>query len=225
MFSKKLTLSDYFLIAANLLPIAGVWIWDWDPKEIFLVYCLETIIIGIFTLIKMAIAGIYQKGNDWYSGGKQTRQPAIIFMLFFLLHYGIFVAVQMGIFFGVSSIAKGTEINAFNFFVKWPSLLSIDSLILLGTFVVGYAARLVTDFILTKEYQTVSLIKLMIQPYGRIFIQQITVIFGSMFLVFGAGKIFITIFALVKIFVEVYLNFEILLNKKIKDAEDELRKE
>ena len=51
MIKKKLTRSDYFIIAANLLPIIGVWFFDWDPREIFLVYCLETIIIGVFNLV------------------------------------------------------------------------------------------------------------------------------------------------------------------------------
>ena len=47
---RKLTASDYSLIAANLVPVFGVWFLDWSPKEVFLVYCLETIIIGIMTL-------------------------------------------------------------------------------------------------------------------------------------------------------------------------------
>ena len=53
MIKKTLTRSDYFLIAANLIPVAGVWLWDWNPKEVFMVYALETVIIGLFTLIKM----------------------------------------------------------------------------------------------------------------------------------------------------------------------------
>ena len=44
-----------------------------------------------------------------------------------------------------------------------------------------------------------------------------TVIIGSMFLVFGAGKIFILIFALVKIYCELFLNFEAYLNLAIEE--------
>jgi hypothetical protein len=58
---------------------------------------------------------------------------------------------------------------------------------------------------------------LMFQPYGRIFVQQITVIVGSIFLSFGAGKIFILIFAAIKIFFEVFVNYDRILNKTMED--------
>jgi hypothetical protein len=56
----------------------------------------------------------------------------------------------------------------------------------------------------------------MFQPYGRIFIQQVTVIIGSMFLSFGAGKVFILIFAAIKIFFEVFIDFDLIMKKAAK---------
>ena len=219
MLKKKLTSSDYFLIAANLLPAIGVWAWGWNPKEMFLVYCLETIIIGIFNLVKMGIATAFQKKGTWYSEGRSSQQSGLLFMLFFLVHYGLFVGVQMGMFFGVSGIGKGTTINVFTFFYKWPQLISNDSLIILGVFVFGNAYRMFVDFILPGEYRRAPMIGLMFQPYGRIFIQQFTVIAGSMFLSFGAGKIFILIFAAVKIFFELLVNYQGILSKGLNDLE------
>lgn len=219
MFKKHLSQSDYFVIAANLLPVAGVFAWNWSPKEVFLVYCLETIILGIFTLVKMGIVTLVQKKTTWQNNKSSPKLTGLFFMLFFVIHYGIFVGVQMGIFFGVSGIGKGTGINAFNFFFKWPQLISNDSLIMLGAFVFCYLFKMLYDFILSGQYTTISLMKLMFQPYCRIFIQQITVIVGSMFLTFGAGRIFILIFALVKIFFEVYINYDAILNKSMKEME------
>jgi len=69
------------------------------------------------------------------------------------------------------------------------------------------------------EHRTTSLMQLMFQPYGRIFIQQITVILGSMFLMLGGGKIFILVFAAVKIFFEMFVNYEALIKKGMKDME------
>jgi hypothetical protein len=57
----------------------------------------------------------------------------------------------------------------------------------------------------------------MFQPYGRIFIQQFTVILGSMFLGFGWGKGFILVFAFAKILFEVFFNFDEILNKSMAD--------
>jgi len=127
----------------------------------------------------------------------------------------------MSLFFEVSGIGKEYHINVFNFLQKWPSLLSVDALIMLGVFFFSYAFKMINEFILTKEYRTISLMKLMFQPYARIFIQQVVVILGSMFLSFGAGAVFIVIFALVKTYVEIFINYEGLLDKAMKDMERE----
>ena len=214
---KRLTQGDWSLIIANLIPVIGVWFLNWSAKEVFLVYCLETIIIGCFTLLKMLMTGLLVKKDEWQTtGGSSTKQPFWFFMLFFLVHYGLFVSIQMGLFFAVSGIGEEHGITFFNFFSKWPSLLTSDAYIMLGVFIVSYGIRLATDFILTGDYKTSSLGYLMFQPYGRIFIQQVTVILGSMFLSFGAGKVFILVFALIKIFFEVFIDFNLLSGKAAK---------
>ena len=212
----KLTQGDWSLIIANLIPIIGVLFLNWNAKEVFLVYCLETIIIGCFTLLKMLITGLVKKKDDWHNQGSVSKQPFWLFMLFFLVHYGLFVTVQMGIFFAVSGIGDQYGVTFFNFFSKWPSMLTNDAYIMLGVFIVSYGFRFTTDFILSGDYKTSSLGYLMFQPYGRIFIQQLTVILGSMFLSFGANKIFILVFALIKIFFEVFIDFDSLLRKAAK---------
>jgi hypothetical protein len=58
---------------------------------------------------------------------------------------------------------------------------------------------------------------IMFMPYGRIFVQQFTVILGSMFLSLGAGKVFILIFVLAKLAFELLMNFEALLKKSTED--------
>jgi hypothetical protein len=214
---KRLTQGDWSLIIANLIPVIGVWFLNWSAKEVFLVYCLETIIIGFFTLLKLLITGLIKKKDEWQTtGGSSIKQPFWFFMLFFLLHYGFFVAIQMGIFFAVSGIGDQYGITFSNFFSKWPSLLNNEAYIMLGVFIVSYGFRLTTDFVLNGEYKTASLGYLMFQPYGRIFIQQVTVILGSMFLSFGAGKIFILVFALIKIFFEVFIDFDQIIKKAAK---------
>ena len=219
MLKQKLAPSDYLLIAANLLPVIGVWAWNWDPKEMFLIYCLETIIIGILNLVRMAIVSLVKGKDTWYANGQATQQSGLLFMVFFLFHYGMFVAVQMAIFFSVSGIGKEAGISMFNFFYKWPELLHYDAMIVLGIFVLGYFYKMIIEFVMLGEHRTTSMMQLMFQPYGRIFIQQITVILGSMFLMLGGGKIFILVFAAVKIFFEMFVNYEALIKKGMKDME------
>ena len=131
----------------------------------------------------------------------------------------------MGIFFSVSGIGEGSNITAFNFFYKWPQLLSLDSLVMFLVFVSFYGFKMIVNFIRSGEYRTIPMTLLLFQPYGRIFIQQVTVIIGSMFLTFGAGKIFILIFALIKIFVELFIDLESILRKGLKGIEKESGKQ
>lgn len=225
MFKRTLTRSDYFLIAANLVPVAGTLFWNWNAKEIFLVYCLETIIIGILNIVKMGIVTAIRKTDTWYNQGSSEKKSGIFFIFFFIMHYGLFVAVQMGIFFGASGIGDGTNITVFNFFYKWPQLITEDSVIMLATFAIGYGFKMIYEFIRSGDYKTIPMMLLMFQPYGRIFIQQFVVILGGIFLSFGAGKVFIIVFAFVKIFFEVHINFDRILGKAMTDMKKESGKE
>lgn len=213
MFKRKLTPGDLFLVVANLVPIFGALFFGWSPQEIFLVYCLETLIVGLVNLLKMAVVTVIRPRHDWPNQGTVTRQHGLFFMLFFLLHYGIFAAVQMGIFFGVSGIRGAGEITLGNFFYQWPRLLTPEALIMLIAFAISYGIKAIFDFILSNEYRTISMMQLMFQPYGRIFIQQIVVIIGSMFLLLGAGTIFLIVFAIVKIFFTLSIDYEAVIRK------------
>ena len=64
MFKRKLTIPDFFLILVNLIPLIGVWFNEWNAKQIFLVYCMETVIIGLINVIKMAIVTLFVKKKD-----------------------------------------------------------------------------------------------------------------------------------------------------------------
>jgi hypothetical protein len=217
MFKKTLTQPDYFLIAANLLPVAGVWLWNWSPNEVFMVYALETVIIGLFTLVKMGIVTTVRKTDIWYNGASRTKQPGLFFMFFFLVHYGIFVAIQTGLFIEVSGIGRSLHRGFFDFFLHWPQYLGNNAYYMLAGFLISYGFSMYWNFLRTRQYRTISMMQLMFQPYGRIFIQQFTVILGSMFLSFGAGKIFIFIFAAVKLFFEVFINYDGIFNKAMDD--------
>ena len=82
MLTKKtLTKPDLFLIAANIVPIIGAWFFDWDARQIFMVYALETVIIGFFTLVKMGIVTAFRKKDTWYNEGKSMQVSGLFFML------------------------------------------------------------------------------------------------------------------------------------------------
>jgi len=175
------------------------------------------VIIGLFTLIKIGIVTTVRKTDIWYNGHSQTKQSGLFFMLFFLVHYGMFVAIQTGIFIQASGIGKSLHRGFFDFFIHWPQYLGKDAWYMLAGFVISYGFSMYWNFIRTRQYRTIPMILLMFQPYGRIFIQQLIVILGGMFLSLGAGKIFIFVFAAVKIFFEVFVDYDRILNRQMED--------
>lgn len=206
MIKRKLTASGYLLVIVNLIPLYGVWFEGWNASQVFLVYCLETVIIGIVNVLKMACVTIFVRTKDtWQNGGSFTMQSGWFFILFFIAHYGIFVFVQTQIFFSVSGLVpEGSFLGAYK---KIPALLGDNGKLMLMIFVAFYTLQTIFDFFLSGKYKVISLGRLMFEPYMRIFVQQFVVILGSMFLNFGAGKIFILIFVTAKIFFELFVNF------------------
>jgi len=206
MFKRKLTISDFFLIVINLVPLYGVWFEGWDAKQIFLVYCLETVIVGLINVIKMACVTILIKKRDvWENGGSTTMQSGWFFIFFFIIHYGFFVFIQTQIFFGVTSmIPDGSMLMRYS---RIPELLGPHGRLLILIFIAYYTVQNLYTFFDSGTYKTISMGRLMFEPYVRIFVQQIVVILGSMFLTFGAGKIFMLVFVAIKLCFELFFNF------------------
>ncbi len=221
---RKLTQGDIILIIANLVPIYGVWFLNWSAVEAFIVYALETLMIGVLTVLKMLIVTAFRKKDTWHNRGSSSQVSGLFFILFFIMHFGIFALVQTTIFSqsaGITPPGKGMM----HFFFHWYEYITKDVGIMLMSLGVGHLAKNFIPFVATGEYKKISMMNLMFQPYGRIFIQQFTVILGSMFLNFGLGKVFILIFVVAKIFFDVFVNFEDTINKSISKMEKESGKQ
>lgn len=218
MIKRKLTRDDIFIIISNLIPVFGVWFLGWSAVEAFTVYAMETLIIGILTVLKLLIATIYRRKDTWYNEGGSARVSGFFFIFFFIMHFGIFAAVQTTIFSQVAGITPPGS-GSMHFFFHWWEYINEDIAYMLSGFVISYLARSFIPFLLNEEYKTQSMMRLMFQPYGRVFIQQLTVILGSMFLSFGFGKGFILVFACAKIFFEAFVDFAGIINKSMDDLE------
>lgn len=217
MFKRRLTIPEIYLLIINLVPILGVWFQGWDPARIFLFYCLETILVGIFHVIKMILIMLLSK-TDAYESYK-TKGILILactfLICFFIMHYGIFVFVQTSMFFAVSGIYKGELFSLDMQTLK--TLLGKEGMLMMAIFIIYYILDTIKQGTVFRIDKVSDIAKLMFQPYGRIFIQQFVLIFGSMFLAFKLGYVFIVIFVLVRIYVEFFMN----LNKKMEDSVNE----
>jgi Family of unknown function (DUF6498) len=65
MIKKRLSKYDWLLVIANLIPVYGVWFLGWHPTEAFIVYATETMIAGVFTVLKLLIATVVRKKDTF----------------------------------------------------------------------------------------------------------------------------------------------------------------
>ncbi len=204
------------LIAVNCIPLWGVFFAGWNAKEVFLVYSLETIMIGIFTLLKMFIITQIRKEDEFNKGSKPVS--GYFFMLFFFFHYGFFVGIQLFIFLEAAKIQP--DITVWNFVTGFWNYLSDNGKGLLISFFLSYTFLFIKEFLFKQQYKRQTLGYTMFQPYPRIFVQQFTVILGTFFLTIGAGKGIVVVFVLAKIFFEVWIDFDSILKKNEKTMQE-----
>jgi hypothetical protein len=222
MFKRKLSVSDWQLVLVNLIPLYGVWFEGWNASEVFLVYCLETVIIGFVNVFKMACVTVFVKKTDvWQNEGSSTMVSGWFFIFFFIVHYGFFVFVQTQLFFAVSGLLPDSSF--LKSYSKIPGLLGHNGRLMLLIFIAYYTVQTFFNFFMTDHYKTISMGRLMFEPYMRIIVQQFVVILGGIFLNFGAGKIFMLVFVAAKIFFEIFINFNRLL--AIAEKRERLKKE
>ena len=80
------------LIAANALPILGVFAWGWDELTLMLMYRIESAIIGFRTLLLIFLAPLQTLGDE----GRKPK-AASSSVAFFALHGGIFMAAHFAV--------------------------------------------------------------------------------------------------------------------------------
>jgi len=162
------SVSSVALILANLIPLAGVLLAAWNIGEIMLLFWAESAIIGYYNLLKM-----------WKVG----RWSLLFFGPFFVGHYGAFMAVHLlfiyalfgGEFLGETEV---TQLQVFNdLLTLWPALLGLT---------ISHGISYYRNFVRAGEFKGRTISTQMHEPYRRIIIMHMTLIFGG-FLVLSLG--------------------------------------
>ena len=185
-FSRKtFTPSIIALITVNLLPLIGVLFWEWDVAMIILLYWVENLLIGFYNILKMLFVQVPAPIQHL---GKLFIIP------FFCIHYGGFCAGHgffLLFFFGMSENMDAMMQN-----ISWPGPLIFLQLLVgvvmalwenhpegMGWLVTGlflsHGISFVQHYIVGKEYATITEKELMGQPYARIVVMHIAIIFGG----------------------------------------------
>jgi len=159
--------SGLALIAANLLPLAGVMFFGWDLAEVIVLFWAESAVIAFYTAVKMAVVGKFF---------------AILAVPFFIGHFGGFMAGHFLLIyaffvrgFAATGPAPGvTEALVGIFNPLWTPLA--------GLFF-SHGVSFFSNFIGRREYAVASMTTLMTAPYNRIIVMQLALIFGGWIIV------------------------------------------
>lgn len=148
-----------------------------SASTIIFSYFLETIIIGVFNAIKMACA---RKPNEQKEGFGKVGS-----ILFFLVHYGGFVAIQSIFAFSFIAVAGDEPIEPFNLITNYTLLLHQENMwILVVSLFITHGYTFLMVFIKEDRFLEISPMEIMFAPYLRIFVQQFVVILSGFFLFF-----------------------------------------
>ena len=164
-------LSVVALVAANLVPLFGVLLWDWDVFLLLLLFWSENVIIGIFGIARLIVARVSDSGV----GG-------LFLPLFFLVHYGVFMFGHFMVLFGMYSghFADGaTPAEPADYYgilarnLNWVAVLALF---------ISHGWSFVENYMGKREHERLTPGQAMALPYRRMFITHIALIVGGFFL-------------------------------------------
>ena len=163
--------SAWVLLAANLIPVAGVLLWGWSVFALLLLFWMENVLIGVFFVLRMLCA--------------DPRDPALwagkLFVVpFFCFHYGMFTAIH-GVF--VFTLFGGKLYAPPGLQVLEPAARAASDLGLwlpLAALFASHGFSFLWNYLYRGEFKRAQLTRLMAQPYGRVVVLHITIIFGGM---------------------------------------------
>ncbi len=205
-----------------------------SSTEVVILYALETIVIGLFHVLKLLLLSLS-------AGLRKEKLLGIFYMVFFTFHYGIFVFVQTTFFFVFLSMGD-PRITADLGFGNFATVLHFqgvqNGLVFLT---ISYSFKFWFGFYRSQYYKTIDIQSYFFQPYLRIFIQQFVAILPGFFIVFGKADVAAAILLIfIRGFTDFYFDkmrtdpvyfkkaFNFLFNKKINEgmnSEDRLEAE
>lgn len=86
-------ISTLVALAGNLVPLAGVLYWGWDPFQLLMLYWMETVILAGWTMARIGVMPQAELGTITVNGRERPGSNRVM-VGFFSLHAGMFIAVH-----------------------------------------------------------------------------------------------------------------------------------
>ncbi len=174
------------LIGANMAPLLGVWFFGWDVFTIVLLYWLENVIVGLFTVVKIVLAGLFFVPKDLDTPDTKAaigigRAFTCLFMVpFFMFHYGLFTFVHGVFVFVLFSGGDSVDSPSSLIFDGIGSELTPSLLAAIGVLVLEHGFHFARDYVGSRKYRTTNPIIAMMRPYPRIVVLHLAILFGAL---------------------------------------------
>lgn len=177
------------LILANLIPVVGVLLYDWDVLSILLLYWTESVVIGVLNVARMVACDggdvlpmMLALANKPVPDEVRENLPRIsgaalksFLIPFFVVHYGMFCFVHLAAVVGIFGCGGISLQAGYSLFELWqPSLW-----IAVAAIFASHLYSFVTNFIGGGEYKRTNLMLLMMRPYGRIIAMHVAIVLGA----------------------------------------------
>lgn len=160
------------LVLANLVPLAGVWLWDWDVFLLLLLFWCENVIIGLFGIARLVV-----------SAKSETVFHGLFLPLFFMVHFGGFMFGHFLVLFGMYEgfvEDGGRQVEASDYYLT--VLEDLNWIAILALFI-SHGWSFVENFMGRREHENLSPMQAMGLPYKRMMITHIALILGGFFLI------------------------------------------
>jgi hypothetical protein len=201
------------LVLANLIPILGVVIFDWDVAAVVLLYWAESLVVGFYYVVKILMLPMAAPAEHFVKA---------LLIPFFCFHFGGFCAVHG--FFLMIIFKIGPPPQQLMNGADWPGPLVFLGLLinvivhllaaapkglLLGVIGLGisHGISFVGNHLVGEERKSLTMVDLMLQPYVRIMVMHGAIILGGVCIMLLRSPIpLLIILVLVKIVIDVQLH-------------------
>lgn len=181
---------NLFIWFNALIMLIGLLFFGWRPVIILFAYVFETIIVGVIHIFKLWAVYKYGDAQKRQTPSKDPRQMhGFAIIPFFVVHYFFFIFVQsIFIFSLVESDIPGMDRVSFNVFGNYKALLSQpDMLLAFACLALSNVLYTIKDFFMTGRFHQYTTNQLFMQPYLRIFVQQVISIISGFFIILTKG--------------------------------------
>jgi hypothetical protein len=179
------SLSTKALIIVNLIPLIGVLFYGWSIGDIMLLFWAESAVVGFYNLLKMWVIG---------------RWSILMIGPFFVGHYGGFMVVHLLFIYalfqaGIEELDPTVSEVFADFVQLWPALIGL---------LISHGISYRQNFLGRGEYHNRTINHQMGEPYKRIIVMHVTIIFGGfLVMAFNTPLLALILLIVLKIIVDV----------------------